>query len=142
MSQHLLPFFPISSPILPGSPPNVSQYLLPLFPISSPVLLSNLPNLSQHSLPFFPITSPILPMNFPHSVASNSLDRLSPHYSHCSRFSPRTFPICRPRFPFCSLPLSRSTTPPPSSPAVSLPLSFSGSSHICLLSPPNLLYPL
>ncbi len=113
LSQHFLSSFPITSLILPSNLPHLSQHLLSFFPITSLILPSNLPYMSQHSLSFFPLISPILPMNFPHSVTANSLDRLSPHYSFRSRSSPRTFPICRPRFPFCPSPFPGHPLPHP-----------------------------
>ena len=140
MSQHLLPFFPISSPVIPSNLPHLSQYLLSFFPITSLILPSNLPYMSQHSLSFFPWISPILPMNFPHLSHPTLSTAFRPIILSAAVPLPVPSQFVALGSPFVPSPFYRSTPPPPSSPAASLPLSFSGSSHICLQSPPNLLY--
>ena len=141
VSQYFLSFLPISSLILPSNPPYLSQYFLSFLPISSPILSCNPPYLSQRFLPFLPIPSPILPMNFTYP----SLPSISIILRSIILFA--AVPLSEPSqsvalgFPFAPSPIPRSTSPPPSCPAASLPLSFSGSSHIYLLSPSNLLNP-
>lgn len=109
-SQYPLPFFQVAFPICRGIHSPSSQYSLPFFQVTLPICRSISFHPSQYPLPLFLAAFPMFRSisshsshELPTSVAANCLDHPSLHYSFRSRSSARTFPICRPRFSFCSL---------------------------------------
>ena len=105
-SLYVATFPPIPPNILSHSSWQPSQSVA-AFTLIHPNTLSHSSKQTSQCVAAFPPISPNTLSHSSHelplSFAANCLDRPLPYYSFRSRSSARTFPICRPRFPFCSL---------------------------------------